>query len=79
MSPKSTPIGIQVLRTQDGALQVNVRYSYVRKPAPKCELVELARQMLAEALDGLDGLDAAEQVGFREDATERVRVDQLAL
>lgn len=70
------PLSVSIVRAGGGKLTVALRYSYEGKqPSPRKRL-GMAKAMLRQTLERLEGGGVAD-VGFSEDALRRVRTDRM--
>jgi len=70
------PLFVCLARAREGGLLASVRYSYEVRPASPRQRTKIARSMMCEALDRLDGGEGV-ALGFGEDAVRRVRTDRM--
>ncbi len=69
------PLSVSIVRAGGSKLTVALRYSYEGKtPSPK-KRVGMAKAMLRQTLERLEG--GVADVGFSEDALRRVRTDRM--
>jgi hypothetical protein len=67
---------LSVVRGEDGALTLTLRYSYEGRPPSFGKRIEMAKKMLREPLDRLEHGKPA-NLGFAEDAVRRIRTDHF--
>lgn len=59
-----------------GGVVIAVRYSYEGKPPGPKKRVEMAKALLGEAVERLNGDEVAD-LGFQEDSSRRLRTDKM--
>ncbi len=69
-------LAISAARTGEGNLAIALRYVYEGRPPGPKKRVALAKDLLGEALDRLEGTEPAD-LGFHEDGLRRVRTDKM--
>lgn len=76
MALKVEVLAISASCTGDGNLTIALRYSYEGRPPGPKKRVALAKTLLGEALDRLEGTEPTD-LGFRENSLRRVRIDKM--
>ncbi len=67
---------LNIIRGQDGALTLTLRYSYEDRPLSFAKRVEMVKKLLRESLDSLESNNPTD-LGFAENAVRRTRTDRL--
>ncbi len=69
-------LAISAARTGEGNLTISLRYAYEGRPPGLKKRVALAKTLLQETLDRLEGTEPAD-LGFHEDSLRRARTDKM--
>lgn len=74
--PVPDALALSVACAHEGRLLISLRYFYEGRLPARGKRIEMAKAMLREALDRLEGGEVTE-LGFSENAQRRVRTDRM--